>query len=297
MNTKKEIAKIPAKKSLLLKIADRFSVEPAVLQKTLSETVFKGATEAQTVALLIVSDQYGLNPFTKEIYAFPSKGGGIVPIVGIDGWLRIINEHPQFDGMEFEQDDEQCTCKIFRKDRTHPVIVTEYHEECKRNTDPWNNSPKRMLRHKSIIQCARVAFGFGGIHDEDEGKIIANAEFTEITRKPIAMPEEIPPAAQIEQQPKTEQPPEAPKEQKPELTGREKLIADALVVIGDGGAAVTSWAFGTGKIKAGQTWKDLPDDALLTAAKSGKGFMKMVNIYIDGTSKVLYQLRKAYSEE
>lgn len=193
MNKKNEVAKVPAKKSLLLKIADRYAVEPAVLQKTLSETVFKGATEAQTVALLIVADQYGLNPFTKEIYAFPSKGGGIVPIVGIDGWLRIINENPQFDGMEFDQDDESCTCKIYRKDRNHPVVVTEYLSECKRNTDPWNNSPKRMLRHKSIIQCSRVAFGYGGIHDEDEGKIIANAEFTVADSKPIAMPEEIGP--------------------------------------------------------------------------------------------------------
>lgn len=206
MNTKKEIAKAPVKKSLLLKIADRYSVEPSVLSKTLSETVFKGATEAQTVALLIVSDQYGLNPFTKEIYAFPSKGGGIVPIVSIDGWLRIINEQPQYDGIDFEQDEESCTCKIYRKDKTHPISVTEYLDECKRDTDPWKKSPKRMLRHKAIIQCARVAFGFGGIHDEDEGKIIADAEFTVADTKPITMPEEIGPEQVKSEQPQTELP-------------------------------------------------------------------------------------------
>ena len=189
-----EVAKIPEQKkaSILAKMGARFSVDGAVLQKTLSETVFRGATPDQTVALLIVADQYGLNPFTKEIYAFPAKGGGIVPVVGIDGWLRIINEHPQFDGMECEQDDTSCTCTIHRKDRSHPIIVTEYLDECKRNTDPWNTCPKRMLRHKAIIQCGRVAFGFGGIHDEDEGKIIAEAEFNDITKKPIAMPEELP---------------------------------------------------------------------------------------------------------
>lgn len=199
MNTKNEVAKIPEKKSsILAKMAAKFSVDGSVLQKTLADTVFKGASPEQTVALLIVADQYGLNPFTKEIYAFPAKGGGIVPVVGIDGWLRIINENEQFDGMEFEQDEESCTCKIYRKDRTHPITVTEYLDECKRNTDPWNTAPKRMLRHKSIIQCARVAFGFGGIHDEDEGKIIANAEFTDITPKPISMPEEIPAPSQNE---------------------------------------------------------------------------------------------------
>ena len=34
--------------------------------------------------------------------------------------------------MKFEQDDESCTCIMYRKDRTHPVEVTEYMSECKR---------------------------------------------------------------------------------------------------------------------------------------------------------------------
>jgi hypothetical protein len=191
MNTRKEVAKVPEKKSILAKMGARYSVEGSVLQKTLAETVFKNATEAQTVALLIVADQYGLNPFTKEIYAFPAKGGGIVPVIGIDGWLRIINTHPQLDGIEIEEDDDSCTCKIYRKDFNYPVVLTEYLDECKRNTDPWNTMPKRMLRHKAIIQCARVAFGFGGIHDEEEGKIIAEAEYSVADTKPIPMPEEI----------------------------------------------------------------------------------------------------------
>lgn len=190
MNAKKEVAKIEKKISILEKMGKKFSVDGSVLQKTLADTVFKGASNEQTVALLIVADQYGLNPFTREIYAFPAKGGGIVPVVGIDGWLRIINDDQQFDGMDFEQDDESCTCKIYRKDRQHPVIVTEYLDECKLNSGPWNSHPKRMLRHKAIIQCARVAFGFGGIHDEDEGKIIAEAEYSE-AKESIPMPEEI----------------------------------------------------------------------------------------------------------
>jgi phage recombination protein Bet len=222
MNKKTEVAKVPEKRSILEKMGKRFSVDGNVLQKTLSDTVFKGATMEQTVALLIVSDQYGLNPFTKEIYAFPTIGGGIVPVVGIDGWLRIINEQPQFDGMEFEQDDEQCTCKIHRKDRAHPIIVTEYHDECYRETVPWKKSPKRMLRHKAIIQCARVAFGFGGIHDEDEGKIIATADYTEI-KAPIPMPEEIKTPVQSERQAGTD-----PDEPPPPMTAEHQEFVSKL---------------------------------------------------------------------
>ena len=122
-------------------------------------------------ALLVVANQHGLNPWTNEIYAFPNNGG-IVPIVGVDGWSRIMNDHPQFDGIEFDLDDEKCTCRIYRKDRSKPTSVTEYLAECHRSTAPWESHPKRMLRQKAMIQCARLAFGFTGIYDQDEAERI-----------------------------------------------------------------------------------------------------------------------------
>ena len=153
------------------KIASAFNmtdVDPTDLANTLTNTVFKKATNDELLSLLIVANQYKLNPFTKEIYAFPAKGGGIVPVVGVDGWARIINDNPLCDGIQFEQNEESCTCKIYRKDRTHPTVVTEYLDECQGVSEPWKRYPKRMLRHKALIQCARVAFGFSGIYDEDE---------------------------------------------------------------------------------------------------------------------------------
>lgn len=143
---------------------------------TLKATAFKGqVSDAQMTALLVVANQYALNPWTKEIYAFPDKNNGIVPVVGVDGWSRIINSHPQFDGIEFEQDAESCTCIIYRKDRNRPIKVTEYMEECKRGTGPWVSHPRRMLRHKAMIQGARLAFGYGGIYDQDEAERIVEA--------------------------------------------------------------------------------------------------------------------------
>jgi len=147
------------------------------LANTLKATCFKGSTQvtdAQMTALLVVAQQYGLNPFTKELFAFPDKGG-IVPVVGVDGWARIINTHQQFDGMDFDQDTDSCTCTIYRKDRSHPTKVTEWMAECKRNAGPWLSHPYRMLRHKSMIQCARLAFGFVGIYEQDEAERIMDA--------------------------------------------------------------------------------------------------------------------------
>lgn len=166
----------PRKAGLVARMAERFGVDADKMLTTLKATAFKagsGISNEQMMALLIVAEQYGLNPWTKEIYAFPDKGG-IVPVVGVDGWSRIINSHPQFDGMDFDADTESCTCTIHRKDRAHPIRVTEYMSECKRNVAPWQSHPRRMLRHKAMIQCARVAFGFAGIYDEDEAQRIAN---------------------------------------------------------------------------------------------------------------------------
>jgi phage recombination protein Bet len=168
-----------AKPSALATMANKFNVDPAKLLGTLKNTVFKGASDDELMSLVIVANEYGLNPLTKEIYAFPAKGGGIVPVVSIDGWLRMMNDHPQFDGIEFEfcETDGKlisCTAMIYRKDRKHPTSVTEYLSECRRNTEPWKME-HRMLRHKATIQCARVAFGFSGITDEDEAERIGIA--------------------------------------------------------------------------------------------------------------------------
>lgn len=165
-------------KSALRALANRIEVEPAKLLKTLKNTVFQKATDDELLALVVTANEYQLNPFLNELYAFPKKGGGIVPVVGIDGWLKIINRQEGFDGLSVEvsPDGQEATCTIHLKDRKHPVIVTEYLAECARGTEPWQQMPRRMLRHKAIIQAARVAFGIGGIRDEDEAQDIDRNE-------------------------------------------------------------------------------------------------------------------------
>lgn len=162
------------------------------LLATLKATAFKGqVSDAQMTALLIVANQYGLSPWTKEIFAFPDKNNGIVPVVGVDGWSRIINSHPQFDGLDFEQNAESCTCTIHRKDRGHPIRVTEFMIECARPVGPWQSHPYRMLRHKALIQCARLAFGFVGIFDQDEAERIIEAESKVIISPTKSAPDEV----------------------------------------------------------------------------------------------------------
>lgn len=189
-NTNTAVAKqvtTQPKASALSVMANRFSVDPAKLLTTLKNTVFKGASDDECMALVIVANEYNLNPLKKEIYAFKGKDGGIVAVIGVDGWINIMNSNEKFDGVEFEMEQDgngkplSCACSIHIKDRTRPVKVTEYFEECQRNTDPWKQMPRRMLRNRALAQCVRVAFTVGGVVDEDEAQAfiadpVANAK-------------------------------------------------------------------------------------------------------------------------
>jgi len=194
------VAVMPKKSNLTAKFADKFSVDAGQVMDILKSTAFKQRdgqppSDNQMMALMIVADQYGLNPFVKEIYAYPDKANGIVPVVGVDGWNRIMNDHPQMDGIEFKYSDETVqhkgkTCHVWieaiitRKDRSKPIVVREYFDEVVRNTSyatPWDSHPKRMHRHKTEIQAARIAFGFAGIYDEDEAERIIEKDITPVS--------------------------------------------------------------------------------------------------------------------
>lgn len=186
------------KPSALAVMASRCNVDPAKLHSTLKNTVFKGATDDELLALVVTANTYELNPILKELYAFPKKGGGITPMVGVDGWIKIANRQPNFDGMEVEvygdgKTPTHATGTIYLKDRSHPVKITEYFEECKRNTDPWNQMPRRMIRNKAIIQAIRLAFGVSGIHDEDEARDISGQVQIVAGAKPVFRPRAVEP--------------------------------------------------------------------------------------------------------
>ena len=170
--------------SVIGALATQHGMEKDHFEAALKATVVPaGINQAQFAAFCMVAKQYNLNPLTKEIYAFPAKGGGIVPIVSIDGWCNIINSNNALNGIDFEDKHEEgklvsITCIIHRKDREYPVKCTEYMSECDRQTEPWKKWPARMLRHKALIQCARYAFSLSGIYDQDEAERMDMVDIT-----------------------------------------------------------------------------------------------------------------------
>ena len=240
--------------SALGAMSTRLQVSEAGLMKTLKATVFKACkSDEEFMALIMVANEYKLNPITKEIYAFPGKGGGVVPMVSIDGWLKLMNRQPTFDGLsvDISPDGEEATATIHIKDRSHPVVVTEYLSECSRPTDPWKKSPKRMLRHKATIQAIRVAFGIGGIQDEDEAKDTAAGNARNVTplREEVIDPTKLPAIeAKVEPEPIQEpEPTPEPEKKKPAINTVEVTIADYK---SDSGLHIATLTTGTKTIEA-----------------------------------------------
>ena len=172
---------------LIARLAGRFGVEPNRLLKCLTTQVFKQAdgrqpSNEELMVLLLVCENFGLNPFNREIFAFRGKGGEIVPVVSLDGWAKIVRSQKDFNGVSFRFSEttvkvagcnqelpEYVECSIRLKGVDDPVRIQEFMVECFNEKSPvWRKWPRRMLRTRAFIQCARLAFSLTGLYDEGE---------------------------------------------------------------------------------------------------------------------------------
>lgn len=199
--------------SLTVRIAQRYGIDADKMLSTLKATAFRQradhktgivreATNDEMLALLTIADRYNLDPFTRELFAFLDvKSGAIVPVVSVDGWIRIINDRPELRSISFVYSEDTrkhkgktvhnwIDCAIARSDRDSPIVIREYFDEVVRDVTfatPWDSHPNRMHRHKTLIQTARVAFGFGGIYDEDEAHRILDGVATTVPEQAPAL--------------------------------------------------------------------------------------------------------------
>jgi phage recombination protein Bet len=142
---------------------------------TLRNTVAPGLTDPEFLLFAEMCRATGLNPATKEIWAIKA-GGRLQLMTGINGFLKIANSHPQFDGMEveFERDDKgaliAATAKVYRKDRRFPSIATAYMAEYGKATPIWKQMPSIMLSKCAKGLAIREAFinELGGLYTQEE---------------------------------------------------------------------------------------------------------------------------------
>jgi len=139
----------------------------------------QGITSYTQVQLLRLASKHLLDPLSDEISIMETKEG-FLPFITIDGWAKLMNQHPQYAGMSLREPTESNSqlpawmeCTIYRNDRILPIVVKEYLEEVMTIHPSWQQMPRRMLRHRVIQQCARLAFGISvqeGVNIENKQK-------------------------------------------------------------------------------------------------------------------------------
>ena len=149
-------------KKEISKTAKALDIEEAELQAWIDLQVM--APKQTLLALLRIAKENHLDPLKEEVSLALYDDCHWQAYITVEGYSKILNSHPAFDGIAFNQSEESTNgipiwmeCTIYRKDRSKPIVIREYFEEVKGEQAIWQKMPRRMLRHRVMQQCARIA--------------------------------------------------------------------------------------------------------------------------------------------
>lgn len=144
------------------KTAKTLDLEEAELQAWIDLQVM--VPKLTLLALLRIARENSLDPLKEEVALALYQDSHWQTYITTEGYSRILNRHPAFDGIAFNQSAEEShgvpiwmECSIYRKDRIIPIVVREYFEEVKREEVIWQKMPRRMLRNRVMQQCAKLS--------------------------------------------------------------------------------------------------------------------------------------------
>lgn len=195
--------------------------------------ICKEATIAECRIFLETCKQYHLNPFTKEAYLihYDNKNGDTAStiVLGKTCYMKMAEAHPQYDGFEagvIVMDEAAGElihregsivyqgetlvggwAKTYRKDRSRPFYEEVNFSEYDTKKSLWVTKPATMIRKVALVHTLREAFPatFGGLIDESEVPVDAEADFRELSAEEAAAAGTVPSRRRI-QKPKKEEP-------------------------------------------------------------------------------------------
>lgn len=195
--------------------------------------ICKEATIAECRIFLETCKQYHLNPFTKEAYLihYDNKNGDTAStiVLGKTCYMKMAEAHPQYDGFEagvivFVPEVSELIhregsiiykgeelvggwAKTYRKDRSRPFYEEVNFSEYDTKKSLWVTKPATMIRKVALVHTLREAFPatFGGLIDESEIPVDAEADFRDLSAEEAAAAGAVPTRRRI-QKPKKEEP-------------------------------------------------------------------------------------------
>jgi phage recombination protein Bet len=158
--------------------------------ETIKRTVASEANTDELKMFLHVAKSYGLDPFNKEIFFWKVKGKPTI-MTSRDGYLKIADRHPQYDGLvsdvvrkndsfkrksdviEHEYGTERgdivgAYALVYRKDRSYPVYVFAPFEEYRSDTKVWYQYPSAMILKVAESMALKRSFSVSGLVSREE---------------------------------------------------------------------------------------------------------------------------------
>ncbi|KZL22671.1 recombinase RecT [Pseudovibrio sp. Ad37] len=194
--------------SLAQKLKMTTDVYLAAFRKIVLANLKGNISVEEIVSLLTVAERYDIDPFLREFYASRTPEGKVIPLLTYDGWVRIVNRHPEYNGEAFVYSDDKVNerhtgqevyewieCAIHRKDRGYPTVVREFFREnyqdaavnpqdASHDLGSWQKLPNRRLRMQAFVQTARLAFGVSGIYHQQDLQPVSDVKSSPAVEAP-----------------------------------------------------------------------------------------------------------------
>ena len=201
---------------LMLPEEQRLAIESALHQSqikidlpvpVLAKLVFdRIATKAVQPTVLQVLDviktavDMGLDPTSKDVYAFVNAAGVLTVAASKNGWEKAVELKGGSYSYQFGDPVVQpgmvsyipwAKCTIRRKDGSVVEGIPAFFDECCGNSPIWQEKPKHMLMVRAFTNAAKGAYGFGA-YSIEEAKEVFNSD--DLPAPVHAVPEPISPA-------------------------------------------------------------------------------------------------------
>lgn len=162
-------------------------------RNTIKNTVAKDATDDELDMFMHLAKEYNLDPFQGEIYFWKFGDKDPTIMTSRDGYLKIANQHPAFDGMDsgviYPGDDFKKTqdgvehsldisnmskqpqgayAVVYRTDREVPIRVIIPFSDYNKNNKVWNNYPSAMIQKCAESMALKRAFSVSGLVSKEE---------------------------------------------------------------------------------------------------------------------------------
>lgn len=163
--------------------------------EVLKNSICKGFSDIEATVFAGRCQAMGLSPLSGQITAF-RQGGGVIPIVTIDGYRAIASRiDPGYiveiqyliDGqwVDYLPDEAatQARALVWRTGQERPVIKAVSRKEFAGNSNPWRTMPNHMLAKVAESHALRMAYpqSLAGTYSSDEITKPQQATVTDIT--------------------------------------------------------------------------------------------------------------------